>query len=133
MLFTLYPAQTSYLLHMDHHRHIKVAERLSKLLDEEFKIFGFKFGLDPIAGFIPVIGDFIPLILSSYIVWIGIQMRLPGNAIFQMIVNVILDFLIGLTPVVGDVSDFVFKSSTKNLAILKKHITRDVIEGEVVR
>ncbi|MDO8265810.1 MAG: DUF4112 domain-containing protein [Candidatus Saccharibacteria bacterium] len=113
-------------------KHFKRATFLANLLDNKFEILGLKFGIDPILGLIPGGGDLISFILSLYIVWIGIKVELPQNKILRMIRNTLLDFGIGLIPVLGDIADFTFKSNLTNLEILKQHMGREIIEGEVV-
>lgn len=112
--------------------HLRVAQKLTKLLDTEFKIFGIRLGLDPILGLIPGIGDAIPLVLSLYIVWIGSTLGLPANKIVQMVVNVVFDFALGLIPIVGDLSDVIFKANVKNLQIIESHQPKYVYKGQVV-
>lgn len=109
--------------------HLKVAEALTDLLENRFALFGFRFGLDAVIGLIPWIGDVVTTILSIYLVWIGIRMRLPEEKITRMIGNVVFDFLIGLIPVAGDLADIVFRANTRNLQILHDHLDR-VIEKE---
>jgi hypothetical protein len=38
--------------------------------------------------------------------------------------NVGLDFLLGLVPVVGAIPDFLFRSNTRNLKIIKRHLDK---------
>lgn len=101
--------------------HLKNAENFTKLLEGQFKFFGFKFGLDPIIGLVPGAGDVVAAALGLYIIWIGWQMQLPGIQLVRMVVNLLLDLIIGTLPVVGDIADFFYKSNTKNLEILKQH------------
>jgi hypothetical protein len=103
-------------------KHLQTAEKLTKILDNEFKIAGFKFGLDPILGLLPVLGDIVPALLSFYLVWIGWQMKLPMEKIFIMIANVLIDYLVGSIPVLGDAVDFFFKANTRNLKILQSSL-----------
>jgi hypothetical protein len=112
--------------------HLKTATNLTHILENQFQIGRFKFGLDPILGLIPGGGDLITAILSFYIVWIGIQMHLPGHKITQMISNIVVDFLLGLIPILGDASDFIFKANTKNLKILHDFAPTEFYEGEEV-
>lgn len=111
--------------------HYQTAEFLSKLLDEQFSAGKFKFGLDPILGLIPWVGDFFSFLLSLYIVWIGIQLNLPQAKISQMVGNVVFDFILGLIPIVGDLSDFVFKANKRNMEILRAHLAT-ISDGEIV-
>ena len=101
--------------------HLRTATILTDMLENRFKILGFRFGLDPIIGLIPGFGDLVSFVLSAYIVWIGIQLRLPQDKITLMLGNILLDFMIGIIPVLGDVGDFVFKANSKNLEILRNH------------
>jgi hypothetical protein len=113
--------------------HFTVAKSLTQLLDNQFEIMGVRFGLDPILGVVPFLGDMISLCLSAYIIWIGHQMNIPGGELAKMWRNVVLDFIIGSVPFIGDVSDFFFKANTKNLAILEKYRgSETIINGEVV-
>lgn len=113
-------------------KHLKTATILAELMDNKFEFLGIKFGIDPILGLIPGGGDLIGLILSLYIVGIGIKMRIPQDKLLRMIVNIILDFGAGLIPVIGDIADIAFKSNLMNLEILKQHMDKGIIEGEIV-
>ncbi len=102
-------------------KHLQTARVLTQLLENRFKIGPFKFGLDPIIGLVPVVGDLIPAILSGYLIWIGWKMQIPNQVLARMAVNVVLDYAVGLVPVLGDAVDFVFKSNTRNLSILNSY------------
>ena len=112
--------------------YLKTAAILSNLLDNKFKILGIRFGIDPILGLIPGGGDLVSLFVALYIVWVGIKMKLPQDKLIKMIVNVFMDFGMGLIPILGDAADIVFKSNLKNLEILKQHEEKDLIEGEII-
>lgn len=113
-------------------RHLKTAEDIANFLDGKFRFFKLRFGMNGIFGLIPFVGDFLVSFLSLYIVWIGIQMRLPFPAISQMLSNILTNFLIGLVPVIGDFVDFFHHANLKNLKILKQYAKGHVIEGAVV-
>ncbi len=80
-----------------------------------------KFGLDPILGLFPGLGDVIGLVLSLYLIWIASRMHVPEQKIKLMLRNVLVDFAIGVVPFVGAVGDFFFRANAKNLQILKEH------------
>ncbi len=101
--------------------HLRTAARLARLLDAQFGIGKFKFGLDPLLGLIPGGGDLISLLLGSYIIWIALQMNIPRARIIQMIVNLVIDFLVGFVPIIGDFLDFFIQPNLKNLEIIKRH------------
>ncbi len=109
------------------HNHLHIATRLTRLLDSQFKIGKFRFGLDPILGLFPIGGDTVSLILSLYILGIGVWSKLPILKIIQMFFNITIDYLIGLIPFFGDIFDFGFKANTKNLNILKEHLGEGTI------
>lgn len=94
-------------------------ERLGILLDSSIPIGKYRIGLDPILGLIPGIGDAIGTVLSSYIVFEAAKLGVSKVTLVRMILNITVDALIGAIPIVGDLSDFVFKSNQRNLALLR--------------
>ncbi len=112
--------------------HIRNARLMSDLLDNKFSFLGFKFGIDPIIGFIPFLGDVIGFVLSAYIIWIGHQLDLPTKEIAKMWRNILYDLALGSIPFIGDVSDFFYKASRKNMLILEQHLKKRVVVGEVI-
>lgn len=112
--------------------HIRIARGFTKLLETSIGIGNYRFGLEPLLGTIPVIGDLIGLIFSFYLVWIGTKLQIPEKEITKMVRNILVDFLGGLVPFLGDIFDFAFKANSKNMRILEKYIHNNVIEGEVL-
>lgn len=113
--------------------HLAFARVLAKLLDTQFSVGGFNFGLGPIIGIIPGIGDIIENVLSFYLIWIALKMDLPTEKIARMLGNIAFNFFLALFPVIGNIGDFVFKSNIRNLQILEEHLDSRVIEGEIVK
>ena len=105
---------------------------LSKLLDNSIVIpgTGWKIGFDPIVGLIPGIGDLIGAVLSGYIVLEAARAEVPSFTLARMLVNVGIDTLLGAVPAVGDVFDAAWKSNTKNVALLERHLARGPVGGE---
>ena len=95
---------------------------LSKRLDETFTIPGtkHKIGIESLIGAIPVIGDLIGGILSTYIMYDGIKMGASPRIIAQMAANIAVDFAIGSIPIVGDLFDFVWKANKKNVKLIEE-------------
>lgn len=110
-------------------RHIQNAENIAYFLDGKFKFLKIRFGMNGVMGLIPVIGDLIVVFLSLYLVWIALEMRLPGHKIAVMIFNILLNFLIGLVPLVGDFADFFHHANLKNLKILKVYSQKKIALG----
>ena len=95
---------------------------LSKRLDNNFTIPGTKakIGLDPIMGAIPIIGDLIGALLSTYIMYSGIKMGVPRSVVAQMATNIALDFTIGWIPIIGDIFDIIWKSNKRNVKLIEE-------------
>ena len=51
-------------------------------------------------------------------------MRVPRVVQLRMLLNVAIDLIVGVVPVVGDVADVVWKSNAKNFALLERHAAR---------
>lgn len=106
---------------MNSMNHMKTAENLVRLLEGQFKILGFRFGLDPLLGLVPGAGDLLSFVLGLYLIWIGWQMNLSRLHLTRMGLNLLLDLVLGAIPFFGDIFDFFHKANLKNLEILKKH------------
>src|SRR5215471_16587587 len=81
------------------------ARRLACLLDSEFSIGGFRFGLDAVAGLIPVVGDTIGLLAGLYPIHVVRKHNLGKRVEHRMVANLLLDYVGGLLPFVGDLFD----------------------------
>lgn len=112
--------------------HLKIAGFLANLSDQQFKIGKFSFGIEPIIGMIPIFGDAFGLLLSLYIYGIAHKMKVSKWDRLLMILNILVDFLIGLVPVIGDIFDFAFKANYRNYLILRKYKKDKFIEGELI-
>jgi hypothetical protein len=113
-------------------RHLTFATWFADLLDSRFSIAGIRFGIDPLFNFIPVLGPILTFCLSLYLLWIAQQVNAPTTIKAKMIRNIFFDFVLGLVPVVGTVSDFVFRANNKNLQLLHQWLDQLPSEGEVV-
>lgn len=102
-------------------RQIETAEKLARLLDEQFKLFGIKIGLDPIVGLIPGLGDIAPAVVSVYIVYVAAKAGVPKTIMARMVINILVDLGLGTTPVIGDIIDVFSRPNTKNIELLKKY------------
>lgn len=49
---------------------------------------------------------------------------LPTDVRAKMMFNIVVDFLVGLTPFVGDLADAVFRANTRNAAELEKYLRK---------
>lgn len=101
-------------------------EALERLLERSFVIPGLNrpVGLDAVAGLIPVVGDLITAAMGAYLVWEASNLGLPKWKLWRMAGNVAFDTAVGAVPVAGDVFDFLFRSNTRNLKIIKRHLDK---------
>ena len=97
-------------------------EIVASLLDDVFHIPGttLRFGLDPIIGLVPGLGDAISGLASFLIVFAAWQRRLPRVTIARMVANIGIDTLVGSIPFLGDAFDAAWKSNRKNVTLLKR-------------
>ena len=104
----------------------KRIEAMEHLLERSMVVSGtnYPIGLDTIIGFVPVIGDIVTAAMSAYIVWEARNLGLPRWKLWRMIGNVAIDSAVGAVPIVGDAFDVVYRSNTKNLRIVKKHLDK---------
>lgn len=104
----------------------KRIETMEQLLERTFRIPGTRqtIGLDVILDVIPVGGDVIAALLGLYMVWEAQNLKMPMSATLRMVGNVGFDFLLGLVPVVGIVPDLLFRSNSRNLKIIKRHLDK---------
>ena len=104
----------------------KRIEAMEHLLERSLVVPGTKYpiGLDTIIGFVPVLGDIVTAAMAAYIVWEAKNLGLPRWKLWRMMGNVAIDSAVGAVPIVGDAFDIVYRSNTKNLRIVKKHLDK---------
>ena len=101
-------------------------ELIEHVLERSFVIPGINrpVGLDAIAGLVPVVGDVLAAAMGAYIVWEAHNLGLPKWKLARMMGNVAFDTAIGAIPIAGDLFDFVFRSNTRNLKIVRRHLDK---------
>ena len=104
----------------------KRVEMLEMILERSFVIPGINrpVGLDAIVGLVPVVGDVITAAMGAYLIWEARNLGMPKWKILRMVGNLGVDTTLGAIPVVGDAFDFLFRSNTRNLRIIKKHLDK---------
>lgn len=97
--------------------------RLTSLMDTAFRIQGtkYRFGIDAIIGLVPFLGEGITLLISGSMVVTMARYGASSEIIFRMLGNVLLDWIVGSVPLVGDLFDVAFKANRRNLELLRKH------------
>ncbi|MBN8818866.1 MAG: DUF4112 domain-containing protein [Sphingomonas sp.] len=101
-------------------------EMMEQLLEGVMHLPGtrMRVGLDALLGVIPVIGDLISAAMGAWIVWEARNLGMSRWQLIRMSANVGVDTAIGAIPLVGDVFDFAFRSNSRNLRIIRKHLDR---------
>jgi len=102
---------------------IELLRRCARLLDSAFRMPGtnFRFGLDPLIGLIPGIGDLVSPIFGVLIIWHAASLRVPKVIIARMAINAVVDGVVGAVPVFGDAMDFAWRANEWNMALLERH------------
>ena len=103
-------------------RTLAALRRWSILLDSAFRVPGTRmtFGLDPLLGLIPGLGDLTTPLFAALLLLHAVRMKLPRVVQLRMVLNAVIDLVIGVVPVVGDLLDFGWKANVKNLALLER-------------
>jgi hypothetical protein len=109
-------------------------EAMEHLLEGLFRIPGTnrRVGLDVILDFIPVAGDTIAAALGAWLVWEARNVGMSKWQMARMTGNVVFDWLLGLIPWIGAVPDFFFRSNTRNLRMVKRHLDRHHPAGALI-
>lgn len=96
---------------------------MTRIFDELIEVpgTGRRFGLDPIIGLVPVLGDIAGGLAAFWIIAEAARFQIPKIVLARMIWNAGLDMLIGAIPFIGDVFDFFSKANERNLALFRRH------------
>lgn len=103
-------------------RRLHRLRRLAWWLDRSFGV-GPKgrFGLDPLLGLIPGVGDWAAAVLSLYIVYEATRLGLSWSVIGRMTANIAIEAVVGAVPIAGDAFDFFWQANTRNLRLVERH------------
>ena len=83
-----------------------------------------RLGLDVILDLIPVAGETVAAVMGAWMAWEARNLGMSKGQVARMFGNVGVDWLLGLIPFVGAVPDFFFRSNTRNLRMIKRHLDR---------
>ena len=110
---------------------IKNLRVIAKLMDSQFRIpgTGVKFGLDALIGLIPGAGDFATFLISGYMVTVMANNGASGFVLARMVLNIVIDSLIGSIPILGDIFDVAFKANQRNMALMQQHYVENRHKG----
>ena len=101
-------------------------ESMEKLLERMFVVPGINkpVGLDVILDLIPGVGTISAAALGSYIAWEARNLGMSKWQVTRMAGNIGLDLLLGAIPWIGAIPDFFFRSNTRNLRMIKRHLDK---------
>jgi len=102
----------------------KVRSRAYKMDCGLFTLFGIRFGWESVIGLVPAFGDAVGCLIALMIFkkCRSVEGGLDTGTQIQMLINILVDFLVGLIPFVGDLADAAFKANTKNVRLLERHL-----------
>ncbi|SLN10108.1 hypothetical protein PEL8287_00147 [Roseovarius litorisediminis] len=101
-------------------------KHVAQRLDALFRIPGTKLtvGLDNLLGFIPVIGDAAAMAPALWLVWKARQLGATPGALAYMMFNLVIDFVIGSIPLIGDLFDIAYNANVRNINLLEVNLAR---------
>lgn len=101
-------------------------EAMEAVLEGLFVIPGTnrRVGLDSLVGLVPVVGDLATAAMGAWMVWEARNLGMSKWQLARMAGNVGVDTLVGAIPFAGDIFDFLYKSNSKNLRIIRKHLDK---------
>jgi hypothetical protein len=110
---------------------LRWVERIARLMDSQFRLPGtrFRFGLDPLLGLVPIVGDLSSLAVSGALLLTMMRHGASGAVVVRMAFNILLDTIVGAIPVIGNVFDFAYKSNERNVALLRRHYAEGRHQG----
>lgn len=104
----------------------KVKRRAYRLDMSLFNCCGIRFGWSSVIGIIPGIGDLIDAFMAMMVFRTCQQVEggLPNDVKAKMLLNIVLDFGVGLVPFLGDIADALFRANTRNAVELEKFLRK---------
>ncbi len=102
---------------------LRWVERIAHLMDSQFRLPGtrFRFGLDPLLGLVPIVGDLSTTVVSIALLLTMLRHGASGAIVVRMALNILIDTVLGGIPLIGNVFDFAYKSNERNVALLRRH------------
>jgi len=109
-------------------------EALERILERLFVVPGTNraVGLDVILDVVPFAGSTAGAVLGAYMAWEARNLSMSKWQMSRMAGNVAVDFLLGLIPWIGAIPDFLFRSNTRNLRIIKRHLDKHHADTAII-
>ncbi len=102
---------------------LRWVEGVARLMDSQFRLPGtrFRFGLDPLLGLVPIVGDLSSTAVSVALLMTMMRHGASGAVVVRMALNIFIDTVVGAIPLIGNIFDFAYKSNERNVALLRRH------------
>lgn len=102
---------------------LELLRQWSTRLDSAFEVPGLRvrFGWDPLLGLVPGLGDLVTPLYSIAVLVTAVQLGIPRVVQLRMLLNVLVDALIGAVPLLGDLFDVAWKANDWNMRLLERH------------
>jgi hypothetical protein len=102
---------------------LRLVEKITYWMDNAITVpfTKFKFGIDPLLSFFPVAGSAVSLLISSLTLLAALRSGVGKSVVFAMLGNILLDFMVGNIPILGNIFDFAYKANTRNLKMLQEY------------
>lgn len=109
-------------------------EALEQLLECSITlpVIRYRVGLDAVVGLVPVVGDLVTAAIGFYLVWEARNLGMPRWKRWRMVANIGIDTALGAIPLAGDVFDIIFRSNSKNLRIIRRHLDRHHPQSRII-
>ena len=103
---------------------LKRMRTVSTLLDDAIRVPGteFRVGIDPIVGILPVAGDSVMSVISTYIVLEAANLGVPMSTVARMLANIAVDAVAGSIPVFGTLFDAGWKANKRNMKLVEQYV-----------
>lgn len=107
-------------------RKLERIEGFAWWMDEAFQVPGtrWRVGLDGLLGLIFGVGDTATFLLGGYVLYEARQLGAPRSLLARMLGNLLVDYAVGLVPLVGDLADFRIKAHRRNARLLREWLER---------
>jgi hypothetical protein len=107
-------------------RLLERVDRMAALLDSKYPVpfTRVRFGWDAIIGLVPVAGDLVSAAASVHLIRCARRLGADGRLTRLMVLNLVVDAVVGAVPIAGTVFDVFFRANERNLKLLVDDIQR---------